>query len=90
MVLTEETAERLFGKANAIGESFQVKIENVFETFTVSAIAENPPSNSSFQFSTLVNFDCFANTMEGKMGADDWAEFLHDPRSVKTRKHIGE
>ncbi len=72
MVLTEETAKRLFGKTNAIGESFEVKIENVFQTFIVSAITENPPSNSSFKFSMLVHFDCFANTMEGKMGAGDW------------------
>jgi putative ABC transport system permease protein len=72
MVLTEETAQRLFGKANAIGESFQVKIENVFESFIVTAITEDPPSNSSFQFSMLVNFDCFANTMEGRMKADAW------------------
>jgi putative ABC transport system permease protein len=72
MVLTEETAERLFGKTNAIGESFQVKIGNVFETFIVTAIAENPPSNSSFQYSMLINFDCVANTMAGKIGAHDW------------------
>ncbi|HMH31529.1 MAG TPA: ABC transporter permease [Puia sp.] len=72
MVLTEETAKRLFGKTNAIGQSFQVKIENVFETFIVSAITENLPSNSSFQFSMLIHFECFANTMEGKMGANNW------------------
>ncbi|WP_413668088.1 ABC transporter permease [Mucilaginibacter sp. Mucisp86] len=72
MVLTEETANRLFGKTNAIGQSFQVKIGDVFETFTVTAIAENPPSNSSFQYSMLVNFDCFGNTKSGKMGAHDW------------------
>ncbi len=72
IVLTEETAQRLFGRTNAIGESFQVKIENAFETFIVTAIAENPPSNSSFQFSMLASFDCFANTMEGKMDAGTW------------------
>ncbi len=72
MALTEETAKRLFGKTNAIGESFQVKIENVFETFVVKAVTEDPPSNSSFRFSMLINFDCFANTMEGKMDADSW------------------
>ncbi|QEM03958.1 FtsX-like permease family protein [Mucilaginibacter rubeus] len=72
MVLTEETANRLFGKTNAIGQSFQVKIGDVFETFTVTAIAENPPSNSSFQYSMLANFDCFGNTKSGKMGAHDW------------------
>ena len=72
MVLTEETAERLFGKTNAIGESFQVKIGDVFETFIVTAIAKNPPSNSSFQYSMLINFDCVANTMAGKIWAHDW------------------
>ena len=71
MVLTENTAERLFGKVNAIGESVQVKMGNVFETFIVTAIAENPPSNSSFQYSMLINFDCFANTT-GKMATHDW------------------
>jgi putative ABC transport system permease protein len=72
MVLTEETAERLFGKTNAIGESFQVKIGDVFETFIVTAIAKNPPSNSSFQYSMLINFNCIANTTMGKIGAHDW------------------
>lgn len=72
MVLTEETAQRLFGKTNAIGESFQVKIGNVFETFSVTAIAENPPSNSSFQYSMLINLDCIENTSAGKIGAHDW------------------
>ncbi|MFC0518725.1 ABC transporter permease [Mucilaginibacter angelicae] len=72
IVLTEKTAERLFGKTNAIGESFQVKIGDALETFIVTAIAENPPSNSSFQYSMLINFDCFANTRSGKMGAHDW------------------
>jgi len=69
MALTEETAERLFGKTNAIGESVQLKTGNVFETFIVTAIAENPPSNSSFQYSMLINFDCVANTMTGKIWA---------------------
>jgi putative ABC transport system permease protein len=72
MVLTEESAERLFGKTNAIGESFQVKIGDAFETFIVTAIAENPPSNSSFQYSMLINFDCIANSMLGKIWAHDW------------------
>ncbi|HXB08999.1 MAG TPA: ABC transporter permease [Puia sp.] len=72
IVLTEETAKRLFGKANAVGQSLQVKIEDVFETFVVSAIAEDPPANSSFRFNMLVHFGCFANTNEGKMKADSW------------------
>ena len=72
VVITEETAKRLFGKTNAIGESLQIKIDNKFETFIISAIAKDPPSNSSFQFSMLASFDYFANTAEGKMTADVW------------------
>ncbi|HEY2721956.1 MAG TPA: ABC transporter permease, partial [Chitinophagaceae bacterium] len=72
MTLTEETAKRIFGKANAIGRTVQVKIENVFETFVVTAITDNPPANSSFQFSMLVNFGCLANTLEGKMDDGNW------------------
>ncbi len=72
MVLTEATAERLFGKVNAIGEPVQVKMGDGFEAFIVTAIAENPPSNSSFQYSMLINFDYFANTAFGKMATHDW------------------
>ena len=72
IVLTESTAKKLFGNANAVGQSLQVKIENVFTTFIVSAITEDPPSNTMFPFSMLVSFGCFANTMEGRMGANEW------------------
>ena len=51
IVLTEKTAERIFGRKNAIGESLQLKVDNVFETFMVTAITENPhpirPSNTA-------------------------------------------
>src|ERR1700722_8648868 len=38
IVLTEETAKRLFGKANAVGENVQIKVYDAssFQTFTVS------------------------------------------------------
>jgi putative ABC transport system permease protein len=72
IVLTEETAKRLFGKTNAIGESLQMKVENTFEPFTVMAIAENPPSNSSFQFSMISSFNYWATTTEGKMTDGQW------------------
>jgi putative ABC transport system permease protein len=72
IVLTEETAKRLFGKTNGIGESLQMKVENTFEPFTVTAIAENPPSNSSFQFSIISSFNYWATTTEGKMTDGQW------------------
>lgn len=79
MVLTEATAKRLFGKTNAVGESLQVKTDDVFETFIVTAIIENPPSNSSLQFNMLANFDLVLNSMAKKVGANNW-----DMRSFMT------
>jgi putative ABC transport system permease protein len=72
MVLTEAAAQRLFGKTNATGESLQVKTDDVFETFIVTAIIENPPSNSSLQFSMLINFDLVVNSMARRIGANNW------------------
>jgi len=79
MVLTEATAQRLFGKTNAIGESLRVKTDDVFEPFIVTAIIENPPSNSSFRFSMLINFDLVVNSMARRIGANNW-----DMRSFMT------
>ena len=68
LVLTEESAIKLFGEANAIGKTLNIKVGNQFEPFKVTAIAENLPSNSSIQFTMLGNFDYFATTEPGSMG----------------------
>ena len=72
MVLTEATAQRLFGKTNVIGELLQVKQFDVFEPFIVTAIIKDPPSNSSFQFSMLANFDLVVNSFARRVGANSW------------------
>ena len=71
IVLTEQTAKRLFGRSNAIGETFQVKIENVFQPVVVTGIAEDLPANSSFQFTMLASFARWALTEEGK-NSNQW------------------
>jgi putative ABC transport system permease protein len=71
IVLTEQTAKRLFGRSNAIGETFQVKIENVFQPVVVTGIAEDVPANSSFQFTMLASFARWALTEEGK-NSNNW------------------
>ncbi len=75
IVLTEDAAKRIFGKTEVIGQTLQVKQEDKFEPFVVTAIAENPPANSSFQFSMLCSFEYFATTSYGKNSADDWFGF---------------
>jgi putative ABC transport system permease protein len=73
-VLTEETARRLFGTRQAVGKTLSIKVlDNDFETFTVTAVAEDLPANSYFGFNILVNFDVFKRTTEGKRDDGNWS-----------------
>ncbi len=72
VVLTEKTALKLFGESNPTGKIIEIKIEETFEPFTVSAIAENVPSNSSKQFQIMGSFEYFAGTNHGKRKIDNW------------------
>jgi putative ABC transport system permease protein len=57
LVLTEETALRLFGESNPIGRILEVKNGETFVPFTISAVAEDLPSNSTVKFEVLGNFN---------------------------------
>lgn len=54
IVLTEETAEKYFGKEDPIGQS--ITANNQWE-FKVTGIIEKAPGNSTLQFDMLVPFD---------------------------------
>lgn len=75
VVLTEEMALKLFGESNPIGEILEIKIEENFEPFTVSAVAKNLPSNSTIKFGILLPFEKFAATERGRQSADRWHRF---------------
>ena len=73
LVLTENTARRLFGTADAVGKTLQVKVfDNNFEPLTVSAVVEDLPSNSSFSFSMLASMDYFVSTAVGINSQNKW------------------
>ena len=38
IILTEKTARKFFGKANPIGQTIEIKVEETFEPFTVTAL----------------------------------------------------
>ena len=66
IVLTEESAKKLFGAENPIGKTIQIKVFDRFDPFIVAGIAENIPSNSSISFKILGNFDYLNETADGK------------------------
>ncbi|MBL0183379.1 MAG: ABC transporter permease [Chitinophagaceae bacterium] len=72
VVLTKEKALQLFGEANAVGKTIDIKIDDGFEPFTVSAVADDIPSNSTNRFDILYSFEYYMTTKGGKPGVDNW------------------
>ena len=54
IVLTKETAEKYFGNEDPIGKTININKE--FD-FTVVAVADNPPHNSSISFEAVIPFE---------------------------------
>lgn len=57
IVLPESIALRLFGEKNPVGRSMEIQLGNQFETFIVSAVTEDMPSNTSIPFKALCTFE---------------------------------
>jgi putative ABC transport system permease protein len=72
IVVTSEKAKELFGTDNVIGRTIEIKIDEGFVPFTVSAVAENIPANSSLRFDLLGNFSYMETTSSGKGGVNNW------------------
>lgn len=73
VVLTEETAIKIWGKTNVVGKRLQIKVQDVFVPFIVTGVAENIPSNSSITFDMLGNFNFLTTvTPDGRSQANNW------------------
>ncbi|HEX6171351.1 MAG TPA: ABC transporter permease [Chitinophagaceae bacterium] len=72
IVLTKTKAKELFGLDNVVGRTVEIKIGEEFIPFTVSAVAEDIPANSSIRFSLLGNFLYWETTPYGKRGFNNW------------------
>src|SRR5262245_61868438 len=57
VVLTASAAKKLFGDENAVGKNLEIKLDRDFVPFTVSAVVEDPPVNSTIQFEVLASYD---------------------------------
>ena len=58
LVLTKKAAEALFGKEEkAVGKMVQIKLGEEWKPFTVTAITENIPENSSITFDMVARFE---------------------------------
>ena len=55
IVLTEEMAEKYFGRADVLNELLIIEVGGEQKNFTVKAVLENIPSNSSIRFNFLIS-----------------------------------
>lgn len=55
IVLTEKAAIKYFGTKDPINKTITLQLSENFEDFSVKAVVENPPINSSIQFDFLIS-----------------------------------
>jgi len=68
IVLTDEIANKYFGKLNVIGETIQIEMNDKFEPFIVTGISKKSPHNSSIKFNILLSY----NYQEEKGRDEHW------------------
>jgi putative ABC transport system permease protein len=54
VVLSEETAEKYFGKKDAVGQILNLKVNDKFQPFTVTAVMKKSSQNSSIKVKMLL------------------------------------
>ena len=69
VVLSEKTSVNLFGKEDPIGKTIEVKIGGIWKSLVVTAVLENPPLNSSIDYSVLARTEIDPDYTEQK---NDW------------------
>ncbi|HKB45068.1 MAG TPA: ABC transporter permease, partial [Chitinophagaceae bacterium] len=77
VVLTDATAKKIFGNTDPVGKTIEIEWDNKFVPFIVTAITEDPPSNSSIQFKMLCNFNYLVTTPSGAKRATNWHQYSY-------------
>jgi putative ABC transport system permease protein len=72
VVLTEKMATKMFGEANPVGRKIEIKIEDAFQPYLVSAVVKDVPSNSSIQFEILLPFTRYMAMPRGQQEIERW------------------
>ncbi len=69
VVISEEVAEKYFGKESALGKTLSINYEDKFQPFTVAGITKKSPQNSSIKIDLLIPFH------REKSHDDQWINF---------------
>ena len=57
---------------NVIGRTIEIRVEDEFIPFTVTAVADDIPSNSSVRFDAIGNFNFMETIGNARRGVNNW------------------
>jgi putative ABC transport system permease protein len=72
IVITRSKAKELFGTDNVMGRGIEIRMEDAFVPFIISAVAEDIPANSSIRFELMGNFNFIETTSPANRGVNNW------------------
>ncbi|WP_111626989.1 ABC transporter permease [Larkinella arboricola] len=73
IIITRKLAEKFFGTTNAVGKRLQF---NNTTYYTVGAVLENIPSQSTFQFDWIINYDVQEEDWKKTWGNNSFMTFI--------------
>jgi putative ABC transport system permease protein len=56
VVISKDMAKKYFGTTDVTGKVMQIKLDTAFENFTITAVAENSPQNSTLKADMLIPY----------------------------------
>ncbi|MEZ5039448.1 MAG: ABC transporter permease [Saprospiraceae bacterium] len=72
IIISAEQAAKWFGEPSVLGQTIDIQVEDDrFASFTIAAIAQNPPGNSSIQFDFILPFLRYQQ-QESEQSQNDW------------------
>ena len=69
VVVSESAARAIFGKEDPIGKTIKVKIMGAWTDLVVSAVLQDPPTNSTIQYGVLARIELMPDYAKNK---DNW------------------
>jgi len=75
LILSEEHAQKYFGKNNPIGQTLTIISGQEMGDFVVSGIAEQPPNNSSINFDVIIDIESANRLNINEMWVNNWQAF---------------
>ncbi len=87
VVLSNDMAKKYFGTTDVTGKVMQIKLDTAFENFTITAVAENSPQNSTLKADMLIPYKYYDtyNSNKGWFGGSLNTFLLLSPEAnIKT------